>query len=241
MSHYASEWYTSGVFWSAGAVVTAALAAAATVWATLRAAGRRRGSLTVHMSHAGRLLNATTSVRSSLQVVRNGTPLADPRLLRLTLSNIGRQDVPSSAYDNGRPIRLAVGAPIVEMINSESRPAGRALPQASVSGDAVLIGPGLIAAGQTLTFSLLVDGPSPSLSCHTALIDVDVEERSSAGPDVTQIVQVVKEMDLRTRVTALGPLAAAGALVVFGAMLFGAMCALLLVALIVQVTRAQGL
>ncbi|MFD7975379.1 hypothetical protein [Streptomyces sp. NPDC059071] len=50
-------------------------------------------------------------------------------------------------------------------------------PTTAVEDTAVTITPGLIARGQTIHFSVLVDGPAPRLTCQASLIDVTVQER----------------------------------------------------------------
>jgi hypothetical protein len=85
--------------------------------------------------------------------------------------------VASSHFDSGMPIRLDVGAPIVEILGITCRPDSLHTPTAAVNDTAVTLAPGLIAKGQTIHFSILVDGPSPRLTCQASLIDVTVQER----------------------------------------------------------------
>ncbi|WP_159053441.1 hypothetical protein [Streptomyces regalis] len=91
--------------------------------------------------------------------------------------NSGRRDVASSHFDGDLPILLDVGAPIVEILGITSQPTSLHVPAVVIDDTAVKIAPGLIARGQTISFSLLVDGPAPTLSCRASLVDVTVQEK----------------------------------------------------------------
>ncbi|MEU2854580.1 hypothetical protein [Streptomyces syringium] len=144
-------------------------------WATLRAANPRR-QLAYWMPAATRLLHTSDSV-GDLVVMRGGQTLRHPHVLDVRLVNRGRRDVASSHFDSGTPVRLDVGAPIVEILEVTSEPDSLHTPAVAVDDTAITIAPGLIAKGQTIRFSLLVDGPAPRLTCQASLIDVTVQER----------------------------------------------------------------
>lgn len=150
-------------------------------WATLRAANPKR-QLAYWMPTITPILHTSDSV-GDLLVMRGGQALRDPHVLDVKLMNRGRRDVASSHFDRDLPILLDVGAPIVELLGITSRPASLHTATVVVEGTALKIAPGLIARGQTISFSLLVDGPTPRVSCQASLIDVTVQERrDSTGP-----------------------------------------------------------
>ncbi|GHC73071.1 hypothetical protein [Streptomyces cinnamoneus] len=162
-------------FWTALTVLASLLTGFLGGWATLRAANPRR-QLAYWMPAATRLLHTSDSV-GDLVVMRGGQTLRHPHVLDVRLMNRGRRDVASSHFDSGTPIRLNVGAPIVEVLDVASQPGWLHTPTTAVDDTALTIAPGLIAKGQTIHFSVLVDGPAPRLTCQASLIDVTVQEK----------------------------------------------------------------
>ncbi|MFG2339573.1 hypothetical protein [Streptomyces yangpuensis] len=124
------------------------------------------------MPTATPLLNAADNVSGSLVVNHGTTALTNPHVVEVQLINKGRRGISSSQFDAGQPIRLDVGAPIVELLQVTSEPSSLHLPTTAIDGCALKVGPSLIAKGQTLTFALLVDGPNPQFTCQAALVDV---------------------------------------------------------------------
>ncbi|WP_030573288.1 LexA family protein [Streptomyces aureocirculatus] len=143
-------------------------------WATLRAANPKR-QLAYWMPTTMPILNASNSV-GDLLVMRGGQALRDPHALDVKLMNRGRRDVASSHFDRSLPILLDVGAPIVELLTTTSQPDSRHMPTVIVDDTALKITPGLIGRGQTISFSLLVDGPIPRLTCQASLIDAGIHD-----------------------------------------------------------------
>ncbi|MTE19734.1 hypothetical protein F0L17_11480 [Streptomyces sp. TRM43335] len=168
-SVFASLWAAAAVFATLGVGIGA-------MWATLRASNPKR-RITYWMGDTP-LLQSHHRLEGGLQVSRNGRTLADPRLVRIRMTNTSRRDVPSSAFDQSKPIRIGVGRPILESLGTESEPADAAPPQESVVGTELHIGPGRIGRNQSVTYLVLIDG-EPTYSCHHSLIDVTVEETGS--------------------------------------------------------------
>lgn len=149
------------------------------VWVAWRVAYPKR-RLLYAMPVATRLLNAERDVRQGLEVRRGDQILSDPYVLEVTLVNQGRRDIPSSAFDQGRPLTLDVGVPVLDVLKTTSSP-GHGLPSVTVEGTALKIGPDLISRRQKISFSLLVDGPDPKLRCPPPHpIDIDVREGEPA-------------------------------------------------------------
>ncbi|MGV4988642.1 hypothetical protein ACVB8X_43270 [Streptomyces sp. NRAIS4] len=185
----AGEWYKSGTFWAAAAVVAAIVVGACTIWATFKVANPKR-RLDYALLSVTSLLQGSTSLHGVVEVTRAGTALADPQVIKVGLANRGRRDVPSSAFDSGQPIKIDVGVPIVDILDMMSKPAHHQLPSITSTGSTVLIGPGLISRNQSITISLLADGQQPAVSCQASLIDVDVSDRG-VPPEVYQVAEVV--------------------------------------------------
>jgi hypothetical protein len=98
--------------------------------------------------------------------------------VEIAVLNQGRLDIPTTAFDARKPLRLDVGAPIIEVLATATVPTNRAVPAVHVDGTVLQIGPGLIPKRPTITLSILVDGPAPRLRCvEPELIDVEVDVR----------------------------------------------------------------
>lgn len=176
----AAEWYTSGTFWAGAGTVAALLGAAAGVWATFMVGSLRR-RLYYGMRAAAPLLAAPDGMRSKLELRYDGAPLADPQVLTVQLISRSRKDIPSDAYNDGQPLRLDVGAPILEILQTTSAPETLPPPSITRDGTALAIGPSLIGKRHNITITVLTDGGTPSLSCRSPLIDVQIRERTDDG------------------------------------------------------------
>jgi hypothetical protein len=158
--HAAGHWYTSGTLWAVLAVVASLVVGVPTFLVTW--APRQR--LLYGAAPATRLLTTGTSL-DNLEIRHRGRPLANPHLLDVTLTNRGRRDIPSSAFDQGRPLVFDVGAAILEVLQVRCDPMSALTPPTRHYGNALMIGPELISRSETITISLLVDGDHPGLTC----------------------------------------------------------------------------
>ncbi|MFD9459769.1 hypothetical protein [Streptomyces sp. NPDC060027] len=163
--------YTASTFWAATGVAVAVLTGGGAIWAALRASHPRR-RLTYSTGHDP-LVDPLVGGR--LEIRRDGTLLTDPHLVRLVLTNPGRRDIPSGAFDQGQPFRVDLAVPYAEMVGTESEPSAAQPPPASVDGSRLSIGPGRIGCGTTITYLLLVD-TVPTYRCTHSLLDVRVTE-----------------------------------------------------------------
>jgi len=170
-------------------------------WATLRAANPKR-LLAYWMPRTMPILNASDSV-GDLLVMRGGQALRNPHVLDVRLTNCGRRDVASSHFDGDLPILLDVGAPVVEILGITSQPTSLHVPTVVVDDTALKIAPGLIATGQTISFSLLVDGPAPTLSCRASLVDVTVQEKREPTRQQSRSDQLALVKGIKITVLAL--------------------------------------
>lgn len=158
-----SHFFTSATFWgpAIGAIV-GVLTTAVVVWVTLRAANPKR-RLLYSMPVVTPLLNTRPDLPQDIEVRRAGSVLAHPYVVNVELTSRGRRDIAREAF-GGDPIRLDVGAPIIDCLKISTSPSDRPHPVWNVDGSKLLVGPSLIGRRQSTVFSLLVDGPSPRLS-----------------------------------------------------------------------------
>ena len=163
--------YTSPIFWAVIGVAAALLVGVATMWVTwLSPYPKRR--LYCWMPAATPGMPADIEVRCKVQ----DKPPENPHVVTVELTSTGRFDIDRTAFDGGDPLRLDVGAPIVKCVEITTRPTDRMVPPHDIDGSVLLVRPALIRMRQRISFSLLVDGPSPQLGPPIqSLRDVDIQ------------------------------------------------------------------
>lgn len=140
---------------------------------TLRV-GRRRVS--VSALWAAPLLTDHSKTVNDLQVTYNGVPLPNPHVATFIVSNYGRVAVDSSHFDQGRPIRLNLGVPVVEVLKVSLRPSTGATFVYSQEPQAVTLGPDVLRPSQSLSVQVLLKGkPSLEEPLEEYLTGTDVE------------------------------------------------------------------
>lgn len=178
MSLATGDLYGPATFWATVAAASVAIpSTVAIMWVTVRV-GRPKRRLLYRMLVSAPLISADQHLRHGLEVRRDGRLLTDPHIVSIELSNQGRVDIARSAFDGAEPLRLDVGAPIIDVLSSATTPADRAIPSARADRNMLKIGPGLIASRQKVVYSLLLDGATPGVTCAAPeLIDTDVRRQ----------------------------------------------------------------
>ncbi|MEV5707447.1 hypothetical protein [Actinoallomurus sp. NPDC052274] len=161
---HAAPWFTSGTFWTIVGVAVALIGIPITNWVTLRA-GYPRRRLYYGLPVVTPMLNAEDDMREGIEVRRGGRVLTEPHVVEIKLISQSRLDIANHHFNAGRPLRLDVGAPIVEILKVSTQPSNREIPKVEVVGTGIEIGPALIGKRQEVSFFLLVDGPKPRLTC----------------------------------------------------------------------------
>lgn len=147
---------------------------------------RRRG--VAYWASQRRLLSRRVGA-ATLKVVVNGEEVEDPRSVTVHFVSYGQLDVPSSAYDGGRPVVIDLGVPVVQQLDSS----GIAAKDFVVDGSAITMTPHLIKAGAQYQWELVCDGP-PHVTIDPPLIDTDVMDPRRAW----------RESGIKTRPYTLG-------------------------------------
>jgi len=181
--HSASPWYTSGTFWAGAGVVVALLVGVATVLVTWSVGTSKRKmiysvpTLTSLLPYNDRFAK---NAFSDLEIMHNGAKLSNPYIISLRIENVGRKDIRSSDFDQGRPLLFHINASIVTMlgaaISTEMRPESFRLGRTN-RGDVVEVGPALFKKNGFIAVDLLTDG-KPMLVCESPLIDVTIKEQN---------------------------------------------------------------
>ncbi|MFB8083897.1 hypothetical protein [Streptomyces sp. NPDC055992] len=175
MGMLAAEWYESDTFWTAASVIAAVAVGLGAIWATLRAARPKLRLLFWVCSDTPLLNTSGNDIAGTLTVLHNSVVLTEPRVVEVQLINAGRHDIAASMFHDGDPVCLDLGICIVALLEVSTTSATHRPPAVEVTGNTLTIAPSLLARQQAVTFSLLVDGPSPELSCLASLTDVDVQ------------------------------------------------------------------
>ncbi|MFD8666228.1 hypothetical protein ACFV1U_12585 [Streptomyces microflavus] len=174
----AGPFWSSETFWAAAGVFVGASVGAAGVYATRRAAFPKR-RLVYSFSSDSLVQRHQRNVSSNVLHIRLGErELHNPRLVSLRLENTGRRDISSAQFDQGEPLRIILGLPVVELVSMAAEPpAALGLIPGDVDDNGISIRPGRLGAGEAITYTLLVDGDPSFYRLAHALIDVKVKEK----------------------------------------------------------------
>ncbi|MGO9194827.1 MAG: hypothetical protein ACLP8X_41115 [Streptosporangiaceae bacterium] len=114
---------------------------------------------------------------SDLSLAYRHQMLRDPHVVSLVLENRSRSDIPSSDFDQGKPLLFDVGVPIMALLSIEGLQADL-LERPHINGSHIEVGPTLILRRQMIRFNMLTDG-RPSLTWRSLLINVEVRGQKS--------------------------------------------------------------
>jgi hypothetical protein len=213
--------YASGTFWAIAGVAAVLLSTVAIMWITMRAATPKR-RLLYSMPVVESLLNEQSDMPQDIEVSRAGKSLSSPKIVTVELASRSRFDITREAFDGGKPLCLNLHTPIVECLKVSVSPSDRSVPSTKIDGSNLLIEPVLIGRSETITFTLLVDGPWPHLEApEQSLIDIDIIPAERLQPNRYQrfatiplsiIVIVAGAATIKFHNEPLYALAAAGAL-----------------------------
>jgi hypothetical protein len=128
-------------------------------------AGFPRQRLLYWIPAAVPLVNAPRGPGHGFQLLYNGAEVAQPHLLSVQLISRGRDDISIDFFEDGEPISLDLGVPIIDVLQID--PIGRRAfsPTASPDKNTLKIGPSLIGKRQMIIITLLLDG-SPAHPAH---------------------------------------------------------------------------
>jgi hypothetical protein len=148
-----------------------------------------------------------------------------------------RADIPSSAFDQNRPIIIDTGVSIVAPLPSDDQ---GSVPHVQYEGSMLKIGPDLIGKRQEILFTLLADGPTPALSCEAHLVNVTVRQQPSAARAITKIGRiflVIVLCELAATFTLIG--LGVKANLVYEALAWGVVGIMILYVVIIAVLQAR--
>ncbi|GAA3548896.1 hypothetical protein GCM10022235_15650 [Kribbella ginsengisoli] len=155
-----------------GALVVAVVAVPSSIWATRRW-GTRRAQLQVSVRSLPLL---PEDMRPGLlEVTYRDIPVDRPHLVSVTLENVGPRDIPSSAFDGGRPIYVAFDQTFYGLTSTSGGVRTLSPAIGTRAADAVVeLAPGLLKCGEVWSFSAVLSGPV-KVSVKSPLIDTDLQ------------------------------------------------------------------
>jgi hypothetical protein len=145
-----------------------------------------RRTITYQLLASVPFLRNVPGIKSSgLTVIYHKKELTDPHLLEVQLTSKRHRDIPTSAFDQDRPLCIDVGAPIVALLEARYDPDQLPLPEITTTGSSLRIEPSLIRRRQDMRFFVLTEGPGAHLDLTNPLIDYTLREGKSyeAGAD----------------------------------------------------------
>ena len=183
------SWYTSSAFWAAAGAVVALTVGALTV--VLTSYYRPRGRLVYGLLSTEPLLSAA-SPTSDLQILYNGQVVDYPQLVVIRLANEGGRDIPSSSFDEARPLILDLNVDIVTILRDASSLESEPL-KIEVEGSRLNIGPGLIRRGDEIQLVILARGRGAHLTVQNPLMDVTVRELRRKTPELIPNAEYLRQ------------------------------------------------
>jgi hypothetical protein len=103
--------------------------------------------------------------------------LRQARVVRLRIISRSVKDIPTAAFNDGVPLIIDLGTPVLAILGDEEPTPPSGLPITD-DGNQVRIAPRLIKKGQVITINVLVDG-IPRIHVLSPLIDVTVSEKTA--------------------------------------------------------------
>jgi hypothetical protein len=144
-----------------------------------------------------------------LAITFRGAAIKDPWVTRVQITNTGRHAISTDHFDAGRPIEIAMGAEILDVLQVVTD-GNRATPRHAIAEKALQIGPDLIASRQTVELQVLTNG-QPGTGVITSYLIDTVVDRERVRPAVLGVLLGERSAALWT---ALGGISAVLAVVV---------------------------
>ncbi|MFJ7069188.1 hypothetical protein [Streptomyces sp. NPDC101115] len=117
-----------------------------------------------------------SSTHSGLTVSLGAERIAHPHTATLKVINVGNREVDASHF-HAEPMDFGMNARVVSVLTSSSTD-NRRVPPATPRGNTLQIDPYPIHKGQEISYKLLLDGPSPSLTLsHSVSAQVRADNR----------------------------------------------------------------
>jgi hypothetical protein len=156
----------------AGLVLTAIGLVAAVVYARQ---GRRRNELVVSVKSQPMIVERDTKAGSAISLRYDDMVVGDPHLITAVLECLGPKDITSADFDQGKPLSIAFGVPMIALLRSDGLDVVDEYRATSID-----VPPTLLPKGKTFILSAITDG-CPQVRVGAHLIDTDVLDKKPAA------------------------------------------------------------
>lgn len=187
----ATPWFDSGTFWTAVGSLAGAAALLIAAVSSIRAYFLARRTIIYSVAASFPLISYYPGVTQALKVLHDDKELVDPYVLEIQLASKARRDIPSASFDQGQPLRVDVGVPIISLNKIDVIRKSDPKPKVEIDGATLKIGPSLIRKRQEITLAVLVDGPDARLSCQSPIIDVRMRRKIAYERGQMRLRQIV--------------------------------------------------
>lgn len=126
--------------------------------------------LEVFIAHISPILSTEYD---KFSVSYDGRDIEQPHVCNIQLRSVGRHSISSVQFDQGKPLQIGFGVPIVEILNVEHAPTGGPLSELSITGNTLNLLPSVLAPRSVVNVSVLTNG-KPELALEHNLIDTPV-------------------------------------------------------------------
>ncbi|MGW5130866.1 hypothetical protein [Streptomyces sp. NPDC004135] len=208
MSHAAGEWWESGSWWQFVITIVAGVAVGILgAWAAFRSSNPKRKlnwwvQSNTPLLTSARFAHPAAPADEPLRVHYYTRLLTSPRIVELVIANQGRRDITAAMFHASEPIRFDFDCEVLAILDLVSTPSGTILPSFQMTpvvitgvashGDSWLdLPPALLARGQVITVTVLVDGDQKPVKCQRfPLVDV-IQASESPGARSRTLAQAV--------------------------------------------------
>lgn len=175
MKMLAGQWWSNVDVWAIiVASVVGILVGVLSSWATFRSANPK---LRLQWWTTAQPPLFDTRFGGRITVSAHDITADDPRIVQLSVANVGRRDITSAMFHNGECLEFEFGSPVLATLAVDQEPeegayAGILLP--AVGGNEITFSPGHIRRGQVITLTFLLDGQDVEVRCRRMpLVDID--------------------------------------------------------------------
>lgn len=181
----AKAFYGTELFWGAFGAIAGGLSLIAAIVVPLLLARTPRQRLVYRSSSTSLLPQLPRWKKDHVELRYKEQQVKDPYVVEIVLTNVGRKDIPSTAFDRQRPLVFGVGAYIIAILDVRRSLPGTPQPECDFDwGSFVEMKPELLPARQEITISVLVDGsvtgrPVEHITVENVLENISVSEEGS--------------------------------------------------------------
>ncbi|MGW1040026.1 hypothetical protein [Streptomyces sp. NPDC002547] len=175
MTKIAGEWWENVDVWAIiASSIVGILVGVLGAWATLRSANPK---LRLQWWTTAQPPLIDTRFGGRITVSAYDVTAENPRIVQLSVANVGRRDITSAMFHNDERLKFEFGSRVLATLAVDQEPeegayAGILLP--AVGGNEILFSPGHIRRGQVITLTFLLDGQDVGVRCRRMpLVDID--------------------------------------------------------------------